>query len=136
MQENLGAKRNESAFSYPRIVIEFPPEEKFQQKVQRSSDEEATDDSEPTSGESITIGISSGVGGASSSKTTKEQTPFSSKRVCRESDTPHSKQTTDDPETLLIPGDKEEMAAFCEQAIKSSKLQISITLPVVSLQLK
>lgn len=66
----------------------------------------------------------------------KEQTPFSSKRVCRESDTPHSKQSPEESETMLIPGDKTEMDNFCEDAMKSSKIQIKISLPVVSLQLK
>lgn len=68
----------------------------------------------------------------------KEQTPFSSKRVCRESDTPHSKQSSEDveTETMLIPGDKTEMDNFCDDAMKSSKLQIKIALPVVTLQLK
>lgn len=66
----------------------------------------------------------------------KEQTPFSSKRVCRESDTPHSKQSPEETETMLIPGDKTEMDNFCEDAMKSSKIQIKVSLPVVSLQLK
>lgn len=66
----------------------------------------------------------------------KEKTPFSAKRVCRESDTPHSKQSPEDTETMLIPGDKNEMETFCEDAMKSSKVQIKVSLPVISLQLK
>lgn len=66
----------------------------------------------------------------------KEQTPFSSKRVCRESDTPHSKQSSEETETMLIPGDKTEMDNFCEDAMKTSKIQIKVSLPVISLQLK
>lgn len=66
----------------------------------------------------------------------KEQTPFSSKRVCRESDTPHSKQSSEETETMLIPGDKTEMDTFCDDAMKASKIQIKVSLPVVSLQLK
>lgn len=66
----------------------------------------------------------------------KEKTPFSSKRVCRESDTPHPKQSPDDTEIMLMPGDKTEMDNFCEDAMKSSKIQIKVSLPVISLQLK
>lgn len=75
----------------------------------------------------------------------KESTPFSSKHVCRESDTPHSKvpdnnetggTNTVDDEKLLLPGDSAEMAKFCEEAENSSKLQIRVELPVVCAQLK
>ncbi|EDS41201.1 autophagy-specific gene 2 [Culex quinquefasciatus] len=83
-------------------------------------------DSDPTSGESF--GVTTGK--------SKEDTPFSAKRVCRESDTPHSKASVDDPETLTLPGDAEELRTFCDAAMRLSKLQIRIELPVVSLQLK
>ncbi|GAB0095176.1 Autophagy-related protein 2 [Sergentomyia squamirostris] len=61
-------------------------------------------------------------------------TPFSSKRICRESDTPHKKN--DDPETLIIPGDSAEMSNFCDFSYKNSRLRIKINLPLVSLQLR
>lgn len=70
---------------------------------------------------------------------TKEFTPFSSKQDFRESDTPHSTpKTTDEtePNTTLLPGDRKEMTTFCEQAKKSSKIQIKVSLPVISVQLK
>ncbi|XP_059616173.1 autophagy-related protein 2 homolog B-like [Phlebotomus argentipes] len=63
-------------------------------------------------------------------------TPFSSKRVCRESDTPHKKSSNDDTETLIIPGDSMEMSNFCDFAYKNSRLRIKINLPLVSLQLR
>lgn len=85
----------------------------------------------------------------------KDPTPFSSKQVWRESDTPHSKASTEQIHTasnasatgssthnssedqkLLMPGDITEMNKFCDDAQNSSKLQVNITLPIVSLQLK
>lgn len=77
----------------------------------------------------------------------KDSTPFSSKHVWRESDTPHSRTKSDETndnsgnntvedEKLLIPGDITEMNKFCDDAEKTSKLQINVLLPVVSLQLK
>lgn len=76
-----------------------------------------------------------------------EPTPFSSKHVWRESDTPHSKtdgtatcgkstQNLADDEKLLIPGDAAEMNKFCDDAEKTSKLKIIVSLPVVSMQLR
>lgn len=123
---------NKQGVEYPRIVIEIPSEaaiQKLQEKPtgnqpERRRGEES--DSDPTSGESF--GVTTGK--------SKEDTPFSAKRVCRESDTPHSKASVDDPETLTLPGDSEELRTFCDAAMKLSKLQIRIELPVVSLQLK
>lgn len=75
----------------------------------------------------------------------KDATPFSSKHVWRESDTPHSRSNSNndgngnnsvEDEKLLIPGDSAEMNKFCDEAEKSSKLKIDINLPIVSLQLK
>lgn len=75
----------------------------------------------------------------------KDATPFSSKHVCRESDTPHAKSTDGndsnssysfEDEKLLLPGDITEMNKFCEDSEKSSKLQINVSLPIVSVQIK
>jgi hypothetical protein len=133
-------------------VIELPSQvqldELNQSFISRRNEGRAGDDtdSDPTSGESIKINTSRD----------KESTPFSSKKVCRESDTPHSKEnegnfvefsgfvdhlkspfySTDDSETLLLPGDSAEMSSFCEKALKFSKFQIKIYLPVISLQMK
>lgn len=73
-----------------------------------------------------------------------EPTPFSSKHVWRESDTPHAKTTDDgnksqniaDDEKLLIPGDITEMNKFCDETETTSKLKIIVNLPIVSLQLR
>lgn len=121
---------------YPRIVIEIPSEAAMQKLQETNTNPEPNpqkrsmaceeSDSDPTSGESI--GVTTG--------RSKEDTPFSAKRVCRESDTPHMKASADDPEMLTLPGDTEELNAFCSAAMKLSKLQIRIDLPVVSLQLK
>lgn len=125
MVEKTGTRFTQSVIEYPKIVIELPSDRLLLENCQsgRLSDDS---DSGPTSGESIGV------------NTPKEQdsTPFSSKRVCRESDTPHKKQSTDNPETLIIPGDKAEMDSFCENSMKTAKIQIKINLPVVSLQLR
>ncbi|XP_054259234.1 autophagy-related protein 2 homolog A [Macrosteles quadrilineatus] len=55
----------------------------------------------------------------------EEPSPFSSKRVVHESDTPHQC----DGEELIIPGDREEMDKFIKTASKNTKLQIQISLP-------
>uniref|UniRef100_A0A182PNM0 Autophagy-related protein 2 n=1 Tax=Anopheles epiroticus TaxID=199890 RepID=A0A182PNM0_9DIPT len=155
MQENA-APGQVPAVEYPRIIIEIPSEASLQKALEepvqggvpdkkgstakspsgskppapgghRSYEES---DSDPTSGESF--GVTTG--------RSKEDTPFSAKRVCRESDTPHSKTSTtgvsDTPDTLTLPGDTDEMNTFCSCAMKRSKLQIRVDLPVVSLQLK
>ena len=83
-------------------------------------------DSDPTAEESIKF----------NRNRDKESSPFCAKKVCRESDTPHSNENEDETETLLIPGDTEEMNKFCEDALKFSKLQIKVYLPVISVQLK
>lgn len=72
-----------------------------------------------------------------------EPTPFSSKHVWRESDTPHAKtddgtksQNLADDEKLLIPGDITEINKFCDDSEATSKLKITVNLPIVSLQLR
>ncbi|XP_065094861.1 autophagy-related protein 2 homolog A-like [Ochlerotatus camptorhynchus] len=148
MTDNIGSKYSPShggrkseasqpaGVEYPRIKIEIPSEAAIQ-KLQESNTQPKSSqhsrtmnceesDSDPTSGESF--GVKTG--------RSKEDTPFSAKRVCRESDTPHMKASADDPETLTLPGDSEELDTFCSTAMKLSKLQIRIDLPVVSLQLR
>lgn len=71
-----------------------------------------------------------------------EASPFSSKHVWRESDTPHAKtddanrSMTSDDEKLLIPGDINEIKEFCDDTEATSKLKIIVSLPVVSFQLR
>ncbi|KAG7200135.1 hypothetical protein KM043_000574 [Ampulex compressa] len=73
-----------------------------------------------------------------------EPSPFSSKRVIHESDTPHSKPhlhgNKDDSsdqregEELIIPGNRQEMLEFMEESTRGSRIQLEISLPCVSLQ--
>lgn len=124
MHEHVGSRYKPGVIDYPKIVMHFPNDEFLAKNSpqSRTSDEE----SGPFSNESIGI----------LNPNQAEQTPFTSRRICRESDTPHSKTSTDDAETLLIPGDRVEMSKFCDNAMKSAIIQIHITLPTVSLQLK
>lgn len=66
----------------------------------------------------------------------KEPSPFSSKRVVHESDTPHGKATcqTQEGEELIIPGNQKEMNDFINYATRSSQLQFEIHLPCATVQ--
>lgn len=101
----------------------MPSDAQLQTIVQNQNIEEKT----PDSGSEFISFLSS-----------KEFTPFCSKHELRESDTPHTSQTTGDEEShkTLIPGDRKEMTTFCEHAKKSSKIQIKVSLPVISVQIK
>lgn len=129
--ENV-SKYYTSSPDYPRIVIQVPNELQLHEmnenfaRVQNSGKSSDDTDSDPTA-ESIKTNFLK----------VKESTPFSTKKVCRESDTPHSKMDDgEETETLLIPGDREEMNKFCDSAMKFSRMQIKLDIPVVSVQLK
>lgn len=86
LYENTSGKYYTSSPDYPRIVIQLPTEAQIQEMnetfIRQQSDGRAEDtDSDPASGESIKI----------NTVKEKESTPFSTKKVCRESDTPHGK---------------------------------------------
>ena len=132
--ENTSNKYYPAPPEYPRILIEIPTKTQLRelneglinnQNHPKSGDDT---DSDPASEESIKFKINRD----------KESTPFSAKKVCRESDTPHSNDNDDESETetLLIPGETEEMNKFCDEAMKFSKIQIKVYLPVISVQLK
>ncbi|CRL03003.1 CLUMA_CG016444, isoform A [Clunio marinus] len=126
---NSSGKYYPSSTDYPRIVVQFPTDEQLQDMneafIREQSNRKSEDtDSDPASGDSIKINLS------------KDSTPFGTKKVCRESDTPHGKSDEDESETLLIPGDRDEINNFCDNAMKFSKIQIKVDLPVVSVQLK
>ncbi|CAO1344881.1 unnamed protein product [Diamesa serratosioi] len=130
--ENTSNKYYPAPPEYPRIVIEIPTKlqlrelnEGFINKQNNPKSGEDTD-SDPTAEESIKF----------NRNRDRESSPFCAKKVCRESDTPHSNDNEEETETLLIPGDTEEMNKFCEDALKFSKLQIKVYLPVISVQLK
>lgn len=93
LYENVSKKYFQSTTDYPRIVIQFPTDAQLQEMnetfIREQSDDKTEDtDSDPTSGESIKI----------NHMKKKESTPFSAKKVCRESDTPHNKN--DDGKSL------------------------------------
>ncbi|XP_015509682.1 autophagy-related protein 2 homolog B [Neodiprion lecontei] len=74
-----------------------------------------------------------------------QPSPFSSKRVVHESDTPHSKpQAHSDKNTspdhregeeLVIPGNRQEMLDFIEDGTRGSRIQLEISLPCASVQI-
>nr|XP_050867799.1 autophagy-related protein 2 homolog A isoform X1 [Vespula vulgaris] len=73
-----------------------------------------------------------------------QPSPFSSKKVIHESDTPHSKPhgqgDKDDSEQkegeeLIIPGSRQEMLEFIEEGTRGSRVQVEISLPSVSVQI-
>lgn len=76
-------------------------------------------------------------------------TPFSGKRVLRQSDTPHKRNQnassnpgptsptpSDSDADTLLPGDKAEIKAFCDTATRAARIQIKVSVPVVSLQIR
>ncbi|KAK0093179.1 hypothetical protein PV326_014144 [Microctonus aethiopoides] len=73
-----------------------------------------------------------------------QPSPFSSKRVIHESDTPHSESqqynNKDDHEhregeELIIPGNRQEMLEFMEEGIRGARIQIEISLSCLSVQI-
>ncbi|XP_055377404.1 autophagy-related protein 2 homolog B isoform X2 [Condylostylus longicornis] len=107
---------------YPKISIEFPSDKSLKSSLKRTIDDS---DSGETSGESCKY----------YSRKNREPLPFSSKRVCRQSDTVHQKNDYEDTETILLPGETVEMRNFCEKAMKTSKLQFKVFLPIASVQI-
>lgn len=88
LHENTSNKYYASSTDYPRIVIQFPTDAQLHEMnenfIREQSDGKGEDtDSDPTSEESIKI---------NQMKEEKGSTPFSTKKVCRESDTPHGKE--------------------------------------------
>jgi autophagy-related protein 2 len=86
LYEHTANKYYSSSTDYPRIVVQFPTDAQLldlnESFIREQSDGRAEDtDSDPASGESIKINPIK----------EKESTPFSTKKVCRESDTPHGK---------------------------------------------
>lgn len=67
----------------------------------------------------------------------KHPSPFSSKRIVHESDTPHSRQQPTDgaTEELIIPGDRSEMNNFIEHSTRSSRIRLDLFVPSLSVQL-
>ena len=86
LYENTSNKYYSTSTDYPRIVIQLPTDGQLQEMNEtfiREQNDKKTDDtdSDPASGDSIKINPIK----------EKDSTPFSTKKVCRESDTPHNK---------------------------------------------
>lgn len=124
LKENPSTRNKSGSIEYPKIELIFPSEEMLNKSTppSRTSD----DDSGPFSSDGFGI----------INPDEMEQTPFTSKRIYRKSDTPHSSNDDSDSDILLIPGDRVEMGRFCDIAKNSAKTQVNITFPTASLQLK
>lgn len=85
LYENISSKYYPASKEFPRIMIQIPTDSQLQEINEEFIREHKTrkddSDSDPTSYESIKI----------KPHLEKDSTPFSAKRVCRESDTPHNK---------------------------------------------
>lgn len=131
MTDNLGrmfsfsgnkSKQEQSGVEYPRIIIELPSDA----AIQKLLDQEKVEDDDNASGEMFSIQPGK----------TQEETPFSAKRMCTQSDTPHVKSSDGNTEEHILPGDTNDLRIFCGAAMKQSRIQVKFDLPVVSLQLR
>ncbi|XP_014232573.1 autophagy-related protein 2 homolog A [Trichogramma pretiosum] len=73
-----------------------------------------------------------------------QPSPFSSKKVIHESDTPHSRPQNQhdkdsseqkESEELIIPGNRQEMNEFIEEGTRNVRIQLEIGLPCASVQI-
>lgn len=69
-------------------------------------------------------------------KTNIDSLPFSAKRVCRESDTLHNKTDCMESETILLPGETEELVEFRRATMRTSRIQVEVTTPNLHLVLE
>ncbi|XP_015584958.1 autophagy-related protein 2 homolog B [Cephus cinctus] len=114
-------------FGWPRIVVTVYPKH-------MGGPLEDSSEGEPESSLDDTL-----------EKTPRHQpSPFSSKRVVHESDTPHSKPHGQgdkdgtehrEGEELIIPGNRQEMMEFIEEGTRGARIQLEIGLPCVSVQI-
>lgn len=85
LYENSSNKYYQASKEFPRIIIQIPTDSQLQEMneefIRQHHKKKDDSDSDPTSSESIKI----------KPNLEKDSTPFSTKRVCRESDTPHNK---------------------------------------------
>ncbi|XP_039964190.1 autophagy-related protein 2 homolog A [Bactrocera tryoni] len=61
--------------------------------------------------------------------TDADSLPFSAKRFCRESDTIHNKSENMESETILLPGETIELAEFRRTTMRTSRIQVEVTVP-------
>ncbi|CAD7003844.1 unnamed protein product [Ceratitis capitata] len=65
-----------------------------------------------------------------------DKTPFSAKRICRLSDTIHNQSDDNmESETVLLPGETEELEEFRNATMRTSKIQVQVHVPNVVLSL-
>lgn len=116
-------------FNWPRMTIEVYP------IVLNSANLDDRPDNEK---DPMSMGHSMDGFGELKNDPLKGPSPFSSKKVVHESDTPHKTDQQNDAaptEVLIIPGDRIEMANFIESSIRTSRLRLELFVPTVSLQL-
>lgn len=117
---------------FPKITIQVPPVKTLRCNAAAAAQNRSSDDGSDGGCNSLldTILLSNKPG---------DLTPFSTKQNHRESDTPHTTHINDDhhkENPPLLPGDKIEMSRFCEESTKTSRIQIQVVLPIVSVQVK
>lgn len=127
-----GTKCAAASREFPKITIEVPPVKTLRCNAAAAAQNRSSDDGSDGGCNSLLdpILLSSKSG---------DLTPFSTKQNHRESDTPHTTHINDDNQKdnpPLLPGDKAEMSRFCEESTKTSRIQIKVNLPIVSLQIK
>lgn len=117
-------------FNWPRMVIEIYPLLRNPGNLDEGTHMETEDMiSMPHSMDAF--------GAIRDERTDKNPSPFSSKRVVHESDTPHTRQQQTDgaTEELIIPGDRQEMLNFIEHSTRSSRIRLELFVPTLSVQL-
>ncbi|XP_020295971.1 autophagy-related protein 2 homolog B isoform X2 [Pseudomyrmex gracilis] len=129
-EKNDGASCQQvnDGFDWARVVVTVYPE-RLGAQLEDSSEEESDNDKR--------------ILDDSLEKTPKhEPSPFTSRRIMRESDTFHSKlyehgekNEQSDGEELIIPGNRQEMLEFIEAALHGSRVQLEINLPCASVQI-
>ncbi|KOC64737.1 Autophagy-related protein 2 like protein B [Habropoda laboriosa] len=127
-EKNVSCQQvNDEGFDWARIVITIYPQ-RLSGQLEDSSEEE------PDSSLDETL----------ENAPKHQPSPFSSKRVIHESDTPHSRPHAQgdkndseqrEGEELIIPGSREEMQEFMDEGIHSSRIQLEIYFPCVSVQI-
>ncbi|XP_031843330.1 autophagy-related 2 [Nomia melanderi] len=128
-KNNASCQQVNEGFGWARVVITIYPQ-RLSGQLEDSSDGESDSSLDETLGNAPK----------------HQPSPFSSKRVIHESDTPHSSSRPHGPidrddleqregEELIIPGSREEMLEFMDEGIRGSRIQLEINFPCVSIQI-
>lgn len=132
MFDKVATKYTAASTEFPKITIEVPPVKTLRCNAAAAAQNRSSDDGSDGGCNSLLdpILLANKPG---------DLTPFSTKQNHRESDTPHTTHINDDnhkDNPPLLPGDKTEMLRFCEESTKTSRIQIKVILPIVSVQVK